>query len=474
VLFCDLDGFKAVNDRFGHAAGDALLVTVAQRISEVLRGDDVVARLGGDEFAVLLEDAEPRRAIAVCERLLVGLRQEVPVAGHDVHVSVSIGVALSAPGDDATTLLRNADLAMYHAKAQGKDRFAVYQPDLAQHRLRRLETLERLRHAVGEDRLLVHYQPLVDLATGRVEGVEALVRWDRDGTLVTPDAFVDIAEQSGLVVDLGSRVLDRVVADAPALAAAAGGDLVLGVNVSPTQLRAPGFVDSIRRAAAVAASSGTHLLLEMTEHVLIEHDEATAAILRDLADAGVRLAIDDFGVGFSSVGYLQRLPVDVLKIDKSFIVALDSDPRAAALVEAMVLMGAALGLTVVAEGVERRAQADALRAGGCHVAQGYLVSRPLPLTEVVALLRSAPGGVLLDPAAGPSPRPAVGRREGERLTLAPAPRAAPSGDDAAAERAGGPGRGPGTSPGGGSHPDGGAQRGHCAPSPVVPRLREAN
>ena len=399
VLFLDLDGFKAVNDRFGHDAGDELLVVVAGRLAGCLREGDSVARFGGDEFAVLLHDIEkPGQVEYVCRRILAALRPVVLVNGHEVVVEASIGVAVATADDDADDLLHNADMAMYRAKTLGKSRFTIYQPELRAENIRRLELIERLRRGLA-DELVVHYQPVVDLASGVVTGLEALVRWERDGRLVSPDAFIAVAEQSGLVVELGERVLQQVVRDAEILTAAAGRALALGVNVSAHQLREPTFREAV--ASACARLARNTLVLEMTETVLIGDDEETLTTLAELASSGATLAIDDFGVGFSSVGYLQHMPVDVLKIDRSFTSDIDSDDRAEALVRAMVLMGAALGLRVVAEGIERPEQLDRVRSMGCAAGQGFLFSPPRPLAEMVDLLTAGGGGVPYEPAAAP-------------------------------------------------------------------------
>jgi diguanylate cyclase (GGDEF)-like protein len=401
VLFLDLDGFKSVNDRFGHAAGDELLNTVAKRLLGCVREGDSVARLGGDEFAVLLEEAgRPEDVQFLSQRLLEALRSEIVIAGHDVVVGTSIGVAIASPGDDAAALLRNADMAMYRAKAMGKNRDFVYQPSLREENIRKLELIEALRRGIA-DELVVHYQPVVDLGGGHILGMEALVRWQRADELVMPDAFIAAAEESGLIVEIGERVLAQVIADAPILVAAAGGPLSLGVNMSAHQLREPLFLEQVR--AAVVALGESQLVLEMTETVVVQEDEESGDALRLLRAAGAMLAIDDFGVGFSSIGYLQHLPVGMIKIDRTFTRDIDSDARAAALVEAILLMGSALELQVVAEGIERPSQVQRLRGSGCTVGQGFLYGRPSPLADVVARLeddRSAREGSLVQPSRG--------------------------------------------------------------------------
>jgi diguanylate cyclase (GGDEF)-like protein len=386
VLFLDLDGFKSINDRFGHAEGDELLKTVAVRLVGCMRAVDSVARLGGDEFAVLVEGVEDRLEIELlCRRMLSALRLDTTIAGHDVVVGGSIGVALSVGDDDGPGLLRNADMAMYRAKALGKDRFYVYEPSLREENIKRLELIEALRAGVASN-LVVHYQPVVDLERGRITGYEALVRWNRGGTLVPPDAFISAAEESGLIIELGARVLAQLVEDAPELARVAGRSLNLGCNMSALQLRDPNFAGLVSEAADRLAALDCRLVLEMTESIAVADDHDNAEAMRRLKRAGASLAIDDFGIGFSSIGYLQQLPVDIIKIDRSFTSDVDVSERAAALVEAILVMGAALDLHVVAEGIERESQALRLLELGCKIGQGFLYGRPVTLGETLRAL----------------------------------------------------------------------------------------
>jgi len=389
VLFLDLDGFKSINDRFGHAEGDELLKTVAARLLGCMRAVDSVARLGGDEFAVLVEGVNDLPEIELlCRRMLSALRRDTTIAGHDVVVGGSIGVALSVGDDDGPGLLRNADMAMYRAKALGKNRYFVYQPSLREANIKRLELIEALRSGVASD-LVVHYQPVVDLERERIDGYEALVRWNRGGVLVPPDAFISAAEESGLIIELGARVLAQLVEDAPQLARATGRSLNLGCNMSALQLRDPQFAGLVRDAVTRLAEVGCRLVLEMTESIVVADDHDNAEALRTLKRAGASLAIDDFGVGFSSIGYLQHLPVDIIKIDRSFTSDVDVNDRAAALVEAILVMGAALDLHVVAEGIERESQALRLSQLGCKIGQGYLYGRPAELRDTLSTLPEA-------------------------------------------------------------------------------------
>ena len=391
VLFCDLDGFKRVNDLFGHAAGDSLLVEVGRRIRACVRQTDTVARLGGDEFAVLLEDVQhPDDVAKTCERILEALRARFEVAGEDVSVTTTIGVARSETGASAESLLSQADLAMYHAKGLGKNRYATYRLSFGDERLQRIELVETLRRAVEGKQLEVVYQPVIDLRSRTILGAEALVRWRRDGALVPPDLFIPTAEESGLIVGLGASVLEMVAADTPRLLSAAGRTLSMSVNISAQQLHEPDFAPMV--ATARAAMGDVDLILELTERDFVTNDSETLLGMTELARSGVRFAIDDFGVGFSSLGYLQRLPVDILKIDRSFLDHIEDDSRACSLVRSMVVMGEALGLEVVIEGVEREGQLEHVteHAGGL-IAQGYLFGRPMSCDELVALLASAPG-----------------------------------------------------------------------------------
>jgi diguanylate cyclase (GGDEF)-like protein len=393
VLFLDLDGFKAVNDRFGHAEGDELLKLVAARLVGCVRAVDSVARLGGDEFAVLVEElAEPGEVELLCRRILAALRREISIADHDVVVGASIGVAVCGDKDDAAGLLRNADMAMYRAKALGKDRYFLYQPSLREANIKKLELIEALRRGVSSE-LVVHYQPVVDLENGRIDGLEALVRWNHDGVLVPPDAFISAAEECGLIIEIGERVLAKVVEDAEELAAAAGRGLSIGVNMSALQLRDRAFVEQVGAAVTTLAASGSRLLLEMTESIVVADDHETADVLHTLKALGAQLAIDDFGVGFSSIGYLQHLPVDIVKIDRSFTRDIEVNDRAAALVEAILVMGRALEVDVIAEGIERGSQAERLLQVGCRIGQGFFYGRPAPLPEVRYLLSSHAGAL---------------------------------------------------------------------------------
>jgi diguanylate cyclase (GGDEF)-like protein len=379
VLYCDLDGFKEVNDLLGHDAGDRLLVLVAERVMECLREGDTAARLGGDEFGVLLDDlTDEQQAEAVAQRLLEAL--EAPFVTGDQHVRVRVSIGIAFSGSEPTTaelLINCADTAMYAAKARGKGCVERFHPQMRAVELDRLELEAALRDAVREDRVRVHYQPIIELGTGRVDGFEALARWNHP-TLgsVRPDVFIAAAERIGLIRQLGIQILERAHLGARMLSDAAGAPVSLGVNLSALQVTDPDLLDRVTDKHAEHPQ--VRLVLELTEGMLLGDDPSTVAALHRLKASGVRLAIDDFGVGYSSVGYLHRLPVDILKLDKLFVSELH-DPRSHALVQGVVAMARAMDLSVVTEGVEDWHSAVSVRDLGCDLAQGYVFSRPLHL-----------------------------------------------------------------------------------------------
>ena len=386
LLFVDLDGFKPVNDRFGHAAGDAVLVDVAQRLVGCVRDSDTVARLGGDEFAVLLEDVHPLEVTSACERILESLSRGLPVAGHLLPLSASVGVALGESSETAESMLRNSDLAMYEAKARGKNQWVEYEHAIGRSRLERLELVELLRASVAAGDLTLLYQPVVRVSTGYITGVEALVRWKSNGVDVPPDVFIRVAEETGLIVALGDVVLDQAARDAPAIMKAAGDQINVSVNISAKQLREPDFVAKIERARA--KMGGAVLVLEITERDVIGDDQASMSAMTTLAERGVPFAIDDFGVGFSSIGYLQDMPVQIIKTDLSFSKNIDRDERSCALLGSITMMGQALDLDVVVEGIERTSQLEHLRehVPTARYAQGYLMHRPMPLDQLLRVI----------------------------------------------------------------------------------------
>jgi diguanylate cyclase (GGDEF)-like protein/PAS domain S-box-containing protein len=385
VLLLDLDDFKMVNDTLGHGQGDDLLAELALRFEKVVREGDTVARLGGDEFVVLCEDLGSEREVGfVAEALLEACKADVQLEDRRVSVSVSIGVALAFSGEATTSaLISEADIAMYRAKRDRPGTYRIFDEDMRGEVLGRVNVAGQLRNAVRADELEVVYQPIVDLATGQVTALEALARWrDESGTPVPPDVFIPVAEETGLIGELGAAVLRRAVRDA-----ASWQDVVevgVRVNTSAHELRSRFLFEQVTSTLAEEGLPVRLLGLEITESVLVDDDVATQDNLSRLRDAGVGLLVDDFGTGFSSLSYLQRFPVvDVLKIDRSFLA---EGTKGRAVVEAVVGLGRAFDLQVCAEGVETVEQHALVTDLGCHLAQGYLLSRPVPATEVRELL----------------------------------------------------------------------------------------
>ncbi|MCW2606739.1 MAG: hypothetical protein JWO60_1432, partial [Frankiales bacterium] len=403
LVYCDLDGFKTVNDTGGHAAGDAVLQQVARRLEAAIAGEALLARLGGDEFAVLLEGTpSAAQADALVRRVLDAMGEPVQTDGRVHHVGVSAGVAHALPGDDAGALLRNADLAMYRAKADGRGRARAYEPAMHAAARTRRDLEDGLWEAVDAGQLALHYQPVVELATGRCVGAEALLRWEHPELgPVSPDVFVPVAEETGAIVGIGRWVLQTACAEAAAWRRA-GLSLRLSVNIAPRQLLEADLVADVARAAGDCGLTPSDLLLEITERSLLAGDQ-TARTLRELRASGARLALDDFGTGWSSISHLRDHPVDVLKLDRSYVGDMLTTPRTGRLVHAVLDLSRHLGTRSTAEGVETREQADVLLAQGCVYAQGYLFSRPLPGPAFRSWLRDRGDARLL-----PGPRRARG------------------------------------------------------------------
>ena len=406
-----------INESLGHVGGDQLLAAVADRIQACLRTSDTAARLGGDEFAILLEDLrDESEASNVAQRVIDALRPPIRIGGTAAVIATSIGIAASPPGqDDATALLRNADFAMYQAKHGGKGRYEIFRPSLREAVIERAALEALMRGAENRDELRIHYQPIVDLADGSIVGIEALVRWNAPGRgLLMPADFIGLAEESGLIVEIGRWVLEHACRDTQAWRQAFDLDaLSVSVNLSARQFQHPDLIAEVGAALAASGLEPSRLVLEITESVLMQTTTTTIGKLADLRRIGVRLAIDDFGTGYSSLGYLERFPVDILKIDRTFIDGIGERGNRPVLARAIVQLGRALDLLVIAEGVEREEQAVALRRLGCTRGQGYLYSRPLPAAEVEPLLarRSVmapdrPGGL-----AGSEPIP-IRRKRG--------------------------------------------------------------
>jgi diguanylate cyclase (GGDEF)-like protein len=391
VLFVDLDGFKGVNDVLGHAAGDELLCTVSERLRACLRPADTVARLGGDEFAILLEDLTcADDATRVARRVLDAVALPFTISGRDTTVTASVGVAFNAPSDTVDDLLRNADVAMYAVKESGRADYALFALEMHSAVVSRAELEHELRVACDQQQFTLHYQPIVSLETGHLAGLEALIRWRHPTRgLLEPAEFIDVAVETGTIIPMGRWALDTACQQArhwhdrhPNV------PFTISVNLSPVQLFQADIVETVRAALNQSGLAPDALVLELTEEVMLKDADAAAARLQKLRDLGVHLAIDDFGTGYSSLTYLRRLPVDILKIDKSFVDGLTAGPAESAFGKLIIDFAHTLGLRTVAEGVEQTDQATVLRRLGCHLAQGYLFARPLDAMNIEALLHS--------------------------------------------------------------------------------------
>jgi diguanylate cyclase (GGDEF)-like protein/PAS domain S-box-containing protein len=396
VMFLDLDRFKNINDTLGHDAGDKVLRKAAERLRGCLRESDIVGRLGGDEFVVLLESLpQPTHIAVVAQKLLAAIARPFSVDGHDFQITASIGIsAYPADGEDLQSLLKYADIAMYRAKEQGKNNYQFYSAQMNVHTLERMALETELRGALERHEFVLHYQPKVDLGSGRIVGMEALVRWQHPlKGLVPPAQFIPLAEETGLIVPIGEWVLRTACAQSRSWREQGLPRLRIAVNLSPRQFAHEDLVQDVERLMGESGMQAAQLELEITESTVMHVPERAATLLRKLKASGAIVTIDDFGTGYSSLGYLKRFPIDSLKIDRSFIKDLPLDLEDAAITRAIVAMAHSLGLTVVAEGVETREQAEFLRALGCDEAQGYLFGRPVPEHEFARrVLQSAGAG----------------------------------------------------------------------------------
>jgi diguanylate cyclase (GGDEF)-like protein len=432
VLFLDIDRFKVINDSLGHHVGDLVLQELAVRLAECVRPEDTIARLGGDEFAVLLEDLDDAEgATAVAERVAKGLEAPFVLEGREIVVTMSVGVALNTRRPiSPEEMLRDADMAMYRAKGKGKNRYEVFDTDMAAPAIHRLGLELDLRSAVARDEFRLHYQPVVHLETRRVAEFEALVRWQhKDRGLLSPEAFIGLTEETGLIIPIGQWVLTEACCQARLWQEQRPSDppLTIGVNLSARQLQDPNLVSLVSRVLADSGLDPRSLKLEITESVVMQDAPATLATLHALRDLGIRLAIDDFGTGYSSLGYLKRFPIDTLKIDRSFVEGITSDPEDTAIVQAVISVAKSLGLSVTAEGIETEEQLLRLRELGCDRGQGFYFGQPLAADIVFESLDRHPAVVTLPRVeVEADARPAGAARPARAVAIGTAPMAAPA------------------------------------------------
>ncbi len=401
VLFLDLDDFKVINDSLGHAAGDALLIEVANRLSASLRGGDTAARFGGDEFAILMEElVNTDEACDVASRILADLREPLHILNHEIHVRASIGIAFNTSGaEQPAELIQAADVAMYSAKALGKGRYQVYKPELQMAVVERLERTVDLQRAVDNREFEVHYQPILSLEGSHTQGLEALVRWRHpERGLLAPSEFIFLAEETGLIVPLGRWILDTAchqVREWQARYPTEPG-LCVNVNISIRHFQHDDFVEHVSGALADSGLDPQFLVLELTENVLLQESDSVIERMQELKEVGVAFAMDDFGTGYSSLSYLKRFPIDILKVDKAFVEDIVED---GVLANTIIQLGNTLKLQTVAEGIEQARQLDTLRGYGCQFGQGFYLGKPLPSSETALYLAGGRTGSVDDGAS---------------------------------------------------------------------------
>ena len=389
VVFLDLDRFKHVNDSLGHGTGDALLQSVAGRLTANVRRTDTVSRQGGDEFVILLSEVRRRDDLAMAAaKIMAAINAPHHVAGQELHVTASLGIAeYPDDGEEVETLIRHADIAMYHAKDHGRDNCQFFAPDMDARIAERRVLDESLRRALSCREFLLYYQPKIDLDTGTMMGAEALIRWRHpERGLVQPDGFIPMAEESGLIVPIGQWVLREACRQAREWQAAGLRPVPIAVNISALEFRSKGFLDGVRGILAETGLDPHLLELELTESVLMESVTSTAEMLRELKAMGLRLAVDDFGTGYSSLSYLMDFPIDALKVDRSFVREITAERDTSPIITAVIAMGKSLKHRVVAEGVETERQLAFLQQQRCEEGQGFHFSRPLPADRFAALL----------------------------------------------------------------------------------------
>jgi len=395
ILFLDLDYFKTINDSLGHLVGDKLLQSVAERLATCVRTTDTVCRQGGDEFVILLaEIGQPLDAAQVAEKLITAFAEPHLIDGHELHVTLSIGVSIYPDdGSKAEEAMQNADTAMYHAKTSGRNNFQFFTADMNSQAGQRLFIENRMRRALKEEEFALYYQPKVDIVSGAITGCEALIRWhDPELGMVHPEQFVPVAEACGLIVPIGRWVLEAACRQVRAWLDAGLAAVPVAVNVSALEFRDPGFVDGLTRTLKESGLAAGYLELELTESILMHDAESSVALLEAVKAMGVKLAVDDFGTGCSSLSYLSRFPIDTLKIDQSFVAGISTDSDQASIVSAVIGMGRNLRQRVIAEGVETAAQLAFLRTQRCDEGQGFLFGRPVSPENFARLLAAAPAG----------------------------------------------------------------------------------
>ncbi|MCT9869111.1 putative bifunctional diguanylate cyclase/phosphodiesterase [Paenarthrobacter aurescens] len=391
ILLLDMDGFKAINDSLGHTIGDKVLETVANRISGAVREQDMVARMGGDEFAVLIPDVTPAVAASIGNRILAAVVGVMEIEGQHLRCGASMGLRMADPGQRAEELMMQADIAMYESKADGRGKLKVFEPAMLHARQMRNQLVGELKEAIAASQLVLYYQPIIRLDTREIEGVEALVRWNHPTRgIIMPDDFIPIAEETGMISDLGGWVLRTAVEQLKQWRTdplTSGHNFTMRINVSAADLQRLEFIEDVREALASAGLDPSLLVLELTESAVIQGNDLDRYTLNSLRRLGVGLEIDDFGTGYSSISYLRQLPVDTVKVDRTLLSALGSDPSQPALLAAVLQLIRACGLAAVWEGIENADQAEYLLGIGCTSGQGYYFSRPLPEAELTEQLK---------------------------------------------------------------------------------------
>lgn len=389
VIFLDLDRFKNVNDTFGHAMGDELLKTIGHRLRERVHDADTVSRIGGDEFTIILNEIKkPEDIVLIVKKIYSAFDSPVSLGGQEIYVSASTGVSIfPIDGEHARDLIDKADIAMYRAKMEGRGCYRVYDPVMNEKAAERLSIENMLRKAVKNRELFLEYQPQVDLRTGKVIGFEALVRWRKEGQNIPPSEFIPIAEEAGLIFEIGEFVLKSACMKLERIRNAGFDFITMSVNISSRQFKSGGFAEKALRILNDAGADPRYIEMELTEGVIMENTEDIINIMKGLRKKGIMFSIDDFGTGYSSLSYLKRLPIDSLKIDRSFIMNIKANSDEASIVIAIIRLAHSLKLKVIAEGVEEEGQLKFLKLLECDVIQGYIYSRPLPSEKVLDFLK---------------------------------------------------------------------------------------